>query len=175
MDNAKEIQSWIPLESVKEPFRSRLKALFDEIPSTANPPPHFQLGKRVVTGNSVYLWVSGQVPRIDGAIRYQGVVGLDISVEGARSAARLSLLNLLCIIAAACDGDLSRVSSFVRMTGYVRSASDFSEHARVIDAASEIINIAFGEKGMHVRTAIGVSSLPGNASVELECVVQLTE
>ncbi|WP_050475674.1 RidA family protein [Herbaspirillum rhizosphaerae] len=173
MTDAIAQRQWMPLDEVGEPFRTRLLEVFHDMPRTHAQPAHFDLSNSSDAGNGRQLWISGQVPRFENVVRYQGVVGLDVSIDTACDAARLSLINLLSILAAACGGDLSRVDKFIRLTGYVRSTSDFSEHAKVIDAASEIINAVFGERGRHVRSAIGVASLPGNASVELECVVQL--
>jgi enamine deaminase RidA (YjgF/YER057c/UK114 family) len=166
-------RQWMPLDEVGEPYRSRLLEIYSVFPRTHSQPAHFDLSTDAGTGRVREIWISGQVPRFENEIRYQGVVGLDTPVETAREAARLALANLLSILAAACDGDLGRVDRFVRLTGYIRSTSHFIEHSRVIDAASEILHTLFGARGRHVRSAIGVSSLPGGASVELECVVLL--
>lgn len=173
MTNPAASRQWMPLDEVVEPFRTPLLKIFEEVPRTHSSPVQFDLSTSVDTGAGRQLWISGQVPRFENTVRYQGIVGLDVSVDTACAAARLSLSNLLSILAAACGGDLSRVDNFIRLTGYVRSTSAFTEHAKVIDAASTILNSIFGEKGRHVRSAIGVASLPGAASVELECVVQL--
>lgn len=162
-------RQWMPLDEVAQPHRARLLELFPDMPQRHVPPLHFDLSSQI----DQQLWIAGQVPRFEDEVRYQGVLGLDIDIENARAAARLCLANLLSIVAAACDGDLSRVDRFIRLTGYVRSTSSFIAHAGIIDAASEIINTVFGEPGRHVRSAIGVTSLPGGAAVELECVVQL--
>ena len=166
-------RSWMPLDEVEQPFRSRLLALYDDFPRSHPQPLHFDLSTDVHMGATRQLWISGQVPRFGNSIHYQGTVGLDISVEKARQASRLCLANLLSIVAAACEGELTRVIKFVRLTGYIRSTSDYTEHAKIIDAASEVLNSVFGERGRHVRSAIGVASLPGGAAVELECVVLL--
>lgn len=163
-------RQWMPLAEVDEPFRSRLLGLFGELPGSHVQPAHFDLS---VVADGRQLWIAGQVPRFENTVRHQGVVGLDTSIETAREAARLSLANVLSIVAATCDGDLSRVEQFIRLTGYVRSTSAFGEHARIIDSASEILNAVFGDAGRHVRSAIGVASLPGGAAVELECIVLL--
>jgi enamine deaminase RidA (YjgF/YER057c/UK114 family) len=174
MTEAPPRRQWMPLDEVAEPFCSRLLEVFDEVPRTHVQPVQFDLSTAVDIGNErKQLWIAGQIPRFEDTVRHRGVVGLDVSIESARAAARLSLLNLLSILAAACDGDLSRVDKFIRLTGYVRSTSEFGDHARIIDAASEILNAVFGERGRHVRSAIGVMSLPAGASVELECVVQI--
>lgn len=173
MTETSQARQWMPLDEVAQPHRARLAALFPELPRSHVQPRHFDLSSSVDGAAGRQLWIAGQVPRFEDSVRYQGVLGLDIDVETARAAARLCLANLLSIVAAACDGDLSRVSQFIRLTGYVRSTAAFTEHARVIDAASEILTAVFGESGRHVRSAIGVASLPGGAAVELECVLQL--
>ncbi|WP_167541132.1 RidA family protein [Janthinobacterium agaricidamnosum] len=166
-------RQWMPLHEVSEPFRSRLLEMYPDLPASHVQPLHFELSRISGGGAGQQLWISGQVPRFGPQVRYQGVVGQDISIDMARDAARLALANLLSIIAAACDGDLGRVERVVRLTAYIRGTADFGEHSSVIDAASEILNAVFGERGRHVRSAIGVFSLPNRASVELECVVQL--
>jgi enamine deaminase RidA (YjgF/YER057c/UK114 family) len=160
---------WLPLREVAEPFGSRLAALYPLMPDTFVVPAHFQLS--VLDGD--LLWVSGQVPRFNQDIRYTGIVGQQVSMEQAREAARLCVANFLSIVAAACDGDLGRVTQVVRITGYVRGDADFAAQSEVINAASQVLTALFGAHGRHARSAIGVHSLPGGAAVEVEGVVRL--
>ena len=160
---------WLPLSEVAQPFNSQLQALYPVAPHTFIAPAQFQLSIH----DGELLWVSGQVPRFNEEIRYTGIVGEQLSIEQARDAARLCMANFLSIVAAACDGDLSRVVQVIRITGYVRGASDFGAQSQVIDAASEVLTALFAERGRHARSAIGVHSLPGGAAVEIEGVVRL--
>lgn len=167
--NSESRPQWLPLSEVAEPFNSKLKALYPQAPHTFIKPAQFQLSVH----DGELLWVSGQVPRFNQEIRYTGIVGEQLTIEQARDAARLCMANFLSIVAAACDGDLSRVVQVIRITGYVRGTSDFWAQSQVIDAASEVLTTLFGEQGQHARSAIGVHSLPGGAAVEIEGVVRL--
>ncbi len=120
----------------------------------------------VRTGNLVV--VSGQVPARDGAIAVTGKVGLTVSVEQGREAARLCLVNVLVHLQAACHGDLDRVERVVRLGGFVASPPGFTQHALVMNGASDLAVAVFGEAGRHARSTIGVSALPGDAAVEVE-------
>lgn len=120
------------------------------------------------------LYTSGVLPVQNGIVKHQGAVGSwNVSLEEAQAAAKLALLNGLSLIHQKLDGNLDRVMQVIKLTGYVNSVSTFSEHPKVINAASDLLVEYFGEKGRHVRSAVGVSSLPCNASVELELVVSL--
>jgi len=112
--------------------------------------------------------VSGQVPAVDGAIAITGKVGSEISVEAGQAAARQCLVNVLVHLKAACGGDLDRLVRVVRLGGFVACAPDFTQHAIVMNGASDLAVAVFGEAGRHARSTIGVPSLPGNAAVEVE-------
>jgi enamine deaminase RidA (YjgF/YER057c/UK114 family) len=123
----------------------------------------------VVTGNLVA--VSGQVPAIDGKIAITGKVSWGVSVEQAKEAARLCFINVLVHLKAACDGDLDRVRRVVRLGGFVAAPSEFTQHALVMNGASDLA--VFGEAGRHARTTIGVPSLPADAAVEVEGLFEI--
>jgi enamine deaminase RidA (YjgF/YER057c/UK114 family) len=125
----------------------------------------------VVVGNLVFL--SGQVAREAGKMKYVGKVGKDLSVEQGAEAARLCATNLLAQLKAACGGDLDRVERCVRVSGFVNSAPDFLEHPKVINGASDLLVEVFGERGQHARTAVGVAALPLDSAVEVEAIFQL--
>ena len=126
----------------------------------ANYVPFVRTGELVV--------VSGQVPARDGAIAFTGKVGEDVSVEQGQDAARLCLVNVLTHLRAACEGDLDRVVRVVRLGGFIASPPSFSQHALVMNGASDLAVAVFGEAGRHARSTIGVPALPGNAAVEVE-------
>ncbi len=123
------------------------------------------------SGNLAF--VSGQVPRLDGLNRYVGRVGVEVSVEEAKAAARLCTLNMLAQLSAFLGGDLDRVSGCIRVGGYVNAVPEFGEHPDIINAASDLIVAAFGESGRHARIAVGCGSLPRNVSVEIEGVFEI--
>jgi enamine deaminase RidA (YjgF/YER057c/UK114 family) len=120
----------------------------------------------VRSGNLVV--VSGQVPARDGKIAVTGKVGDTVSVEDGQAAARLCLVNVLVHLRAACDGDLDKVVRVVRLGGFVASPPGFSQHAVVMNGASDLAVAVFGDAGRHARSTIGVPALPGDAAVEVE-------
>jgi enamine deaminase RidA (YjgF/YER057c/UK114 family) len=119
------------------------------------------------------LFVSGQIPRIDGVEHYVGVVGQDISPEDGYKAARLCALNIVARANAALDGDLDRVIACAQLRGFVNAPPDFGGHPAVIDGASDLLVEIFGDKGRHVRTAIGAGSLPRGSSVEVDAIFEV--
>jgi enamine deaminase RidA (YjgF/YER057c/UK114 family) len=125
----------------------------------------------VVTGNLVV--VSGQVPAIDGRIAVTGKVTWGVSTEQAKEAARLCFINVLVHLKAACDGDLDRVRRVVRLGGFIAAPSDFTQHAQVMNGASDLAVAVFGEAGRHARSTIGVPSLPADAAVEVEGIFEI--
>jgi enamine deaminase RidA (YjgF/YER057c/UK114 family) len=97
------------------------------------------------------LFVSGQIPRIDGVEHYVGVVGQDISPEDGYKAARLCALNIVARVNAALDGDLDRVIACAQLRGFVNALADFTAHPAVIDGASDCLVEIFGDNGRHVQ------------------------
>jgi len=118
-----------------------------------------------VTGSLVVI--SGQIPLRDGKIAYTGKVGSDVSIETAQAAARLCFVNLVAQLKAAV-GELDRVTRVVRLGGFIAAGPEFTQHAQVMNGASDLAVEVFAEVGRHARTTIGVPSLPGDASVEVE-------
>lgn len=126
----------------------------------------------VVVGGTVYL--SGQVTRVDGKMKYVGKVGRDLTIEQGQAAARTCALNLLAQLKVACEGDLDRVARCVRLNGYVSCGPEFLEQPKVINGASDLIVEVFGECGKHARTAVGVASLPRDSATEVEAIFLLS-
>lgn len=126
----------------------------------------------VRTGNLVYL--AGQGPRQeDGQYRYIGKVGKDIDLETARKSAELVMLNCLSVLKQEI-GDLDRVKRVVKLLGMVNCTPDFTDQPKVINGASDLLVAAFGDKGRHARSAVGMSSLPLGISVEIEMIVEVS-
>lgn len=119
------------------------------------------------------LFVSGQLPWIDGRIAWPGRVGAEVGLADAVAAARLCALALVAQVREACAGDLDRVAAVVRLGGFVSSASDFFDHAKVVNGASELMVEIFGDAGRHARAAVGCASLPLGAPVEIEGLFQI--
>ena len=126
----------------------------------------------VISGNLIY--VSGQVPLADGKVQMTGIVGEGLSVEQGQEAAKLCAINLIAQAKAACDGDLSRISRVVKLTGFVASPAEFTDHPKVVNGASDLMVEVFGDKGKHARAAVGMSSLPLGVPVEVEAIFELS-
>jgi enamine deaminase RidA (YjgF/YER057c/UK114 family) len=129
--------------------------------------PQFNYVPVVLHGDLAY--VSGQLPKQDGEVRIKGRVGDTVSLETAQEAARICALQALACLAQAL-GSIDCVTRIIRLSGFVASGFDFYQQPAVIDAASELMVQVFGESGRHARSAIGVSALPRNSSVELEVI-----
>jgi enamine deaminase RidA (YjgF/YER057c/UK114 family) len=119
-----------------------------------------------------WIQVSGQLPMQDGRLAVAGTVGSDVSVEQGYEAARLCALSALGHLAQAA-GDLERVR-IVRVGGFVASAPSFTEQPQVVNGASDLLVAVLGDKGRHARAAVGVSSLPRGAAVEVEVLARMT-
>ena len=146
----------------------RLQELGVSLPAPAAPVAAYVPCVR--TGNLVY--VSGQVPLVDGKPSHLGHLGDDVDLEAGRAAARTCAVNVLAALKAEL-GELSRVRRVVKVTGFVASTGGFTDHPKVINAASELFGEAFGDAGRHARAAIGVAALPLGAPVEVEAIVEV--
>ncbi|CCG40455.1 RidA family protein [Magnetospirillum molischianum] len=125
-----------------------------------------------VTSGSL-VFVSGQLPLVDGKVTVSGHLGADVSLEDGQSAARQCAINLLSQARLAAGGDLDRVKRLVRLGGFVASTPDFTDQPKVINGASDLMVAVLGDAGRHSRAAVGVASLPLNAAVEIEAVFEL--
>lgn len=125
----------------------------------------------VRSGNLVHI--SGQVS-VDASGGIKGTVGVDVDLETARAAARLCGVNLLAQMRAACDGDLGRIVRVVKLGGFVQAGPDFFDIPQVINGASDVMVLAFGDAGKHARSAVGVYRLPLNFAVEVDAVVEVS-
>jgi enamine deaminase RidA (YjgF/YER057c/UK114 family) len=125
----------------------------------------------VVTGSLVF--VAGQITLENGEIKYKGRLGESMSVDDGYAAARLCGLNLLAQVRGACAGDLDRVKRVVRLGGFVNSAADFTDQAKVINGASDLMVEVFGDAGRHARAAVGAPSLPLGVSVEVDGIFEI--
>ena len=125
----------------------------------------------VTTGNLAF--VSGQIPMKDGNVIFQGKVPENQSVDSARDAAKICIINGLAQLKANL-GSLDRIVKFVRISGFVNSNSDFIEQPKVINAASDLLVEIFGDMAKHSRIAVGVASLPLNSTVEIDMVVEFS-
>jgi enamine deaminase RidA (YjgF/YER057c/UK114 family) len=148
---------------------SRLKELKLELPKAPAPVANYVPWVR--TGS--LLFVSGQITMGPNGLEYAGAVGRDVSVGDAKRAARLAALNVVAQACAALEGDLDRVRRVVKVTGWVNSATGFTQQPDVVNGASDLFVEIFGDAGCHARAAVGASSLPRNASVEIEAIFEI--
>ncbi|MSQ11900.1 MAG: RidA family protein [Dehalococcoidia bacterium] len=147
---------------------ARLKELGVELPPA--PVPAASYVTYVQVGNLAFL--SGHIPvRADGT-RITGKAGGSLTVDQGYDAARLVALNLLATLKANL-GTLDRVRRVVRVLGMVNSTATFTEHSKVINGCSDLLAQVFGEAGRHVRSAVGMASLPFDVAVEIEAVVEV--
>lgn len=123
----------------------------------------------VKTGNLLY--VSGQIPLQDGKVAFTGKVS-DANIETAQKSAKICVINILAQVKKEL-GDLEKISRFVRLSGFVNSVPEFTQHPKVINAASDLLYEIFGDSGKHTRIAIGVSSLPLDAMTEIDAIVEI--
>jgi enamine deaminase RidA (YjgF/YER057c/UK114 family) len=151
---------------MSDPF-GRLAGLGLALPAVAAPLAAYV--PAVQSGPHVY--VSGQLPFVDGALPATGKVGAEVTPEAARELAGRCALNAL----AAIDGlvGLARVVKVVKVTGFVASAPGFTAQAGVVNGASELLGAVFGEAGRHARSAVGVAELPLGAPIEVELIVEI--
>ena len=148
----------------------RLREIGVTIPNAPSPAANYLPFTR--TGNLVF--VSGQVPFVDGKLEVTGTVGKNASVEEAQDQAKICAINLIAQVKVACDGDLDRVVKVVKLGAFVASAKDFFNQPVVVNAASDLMVQAFGENGRHARFAVGTNALPLNCLVEIDGVFEIS-
>lgn len=152
---------------------ARLTQLGITLPEAAAP-----LGNYVAwvkTGTLVF--VSGQLPiQSNGRLAFTGRIAYEhLTVEQGIEAARLCAINMLAQVKAACGGDLDKVVRVVRLGGFVACDRDFMHHPHVINGASDLMVDVFGDAGRHTRAAVGCSSLPLHAPVEIDAVFEVAD
>ncbi len=119
------------------------------------------------------LFISGQLS-VDSNGRFiKGKVGKDIDLKKGQEAAKLCAINIIAQAKKACSGDLEKISSCIKLTGFVNSSDEFIDQPKIINGASELISAVFGENGKHTRAAISVNSLPLGVSVEIDAIFEL--
>lgn len=150
-------------------IEARLVELGIELPQAAAAVANYV--PYVIDGGQV--WIAGQVPFWNGAVKYTGSVGDAVSLDDAVDAARVCALNILAQAKAAL-GDLDRVTRIVKLGGFVNAVPGFTDHPKVINGASDLMVEIFGDKGMHARSAVGAAGLPLGVPVEIDAVIAFT-
>lgn len=147
---------------------ARLHELGLHLPDVAKPLASYVPAIR--TGNLIF--VSGQLPFVDGRMPLEGKVGQEVDAEQARGLAQAAALNAVAA-AANLAGGLEQIKRVVKLTGYVASVPGFTDQPEVINGASDLLTYVFHDEGQHARAAVGVPVLPRNATVEVELIVEV--
>ena len=119
------------------------------------------------------LFVSGQISINENGELIKGKIGKDLNTDQGYNAAKRCALSIVAQVKKACDNDLSKVKSCVKLTGFVNSTEDFTDQPKVINGASDLIASIFGDAGMHSRAAVSTNSLPLGVSVEVDAIFEL--
>jgi enamine deaminase RidA (YjgF/YER057c/UK114 family) len=146
----------------------RIEELGIKLPEMSPPGAMYIPVKQI--GNA--LFISGQVPFVNGVMQYPGHVGEDITLEQAQEAARICIINMLAAVHYYL-GDLDKVKNVVKVQAFVNSKTGFDQQHIVVNAASQLLYDVFGEAGRHARTAVGTNQLPMNAPVEIEAIFEV--
>ena len=150
-------------------FEDKIKELQIELPEAKAPVGSYVATKMV----GKLLYISGQISMNSKGELIKGKVGKDLTTDEAYKAAERCGLSIVAQVKKACDGDLSKVKSCVKLTGFVNSTEDYIEQPKVVNGASDLIASIFGEAGMHTRAAVSANSLPLGVSVEVDAIFEL--
>ena len=140
-----------------------------DLPAAASPVGAYVAFKKLDN----FLYISGQLPISKEGELTKGKVGEDINLEEGQKAAKLCAINIIAQAKKAMNGDLSKIKNCVKITGFVNSKDDFTDQPKVINPASELLALAFGESGKHTRAAVSVNSLPLGVSVEIDAIFEI--
>ena len=119
------------------------------------------------------LFVSGQISIDENGQLIKGKVGKELDTEAGYNAAKRCALSIIAQVKKACDNDLSKVRSCIKLTGFVNSTDEFTDQPKIINGASDLIAAVFGDSGMHTRAAVSTNSLPLGVSVEVDAIFEL--
>ena len=150
-------------------FEKKIQELKIKLPE-AKPPVGSYVATKII-GN--LLFISGQISIAENGDLIKGKIGKDLSTEQGYEAAKRCGLSIVAQAKVACDGDLSKIKSCIKLTGFVNSTEDFTEQPKVINGASDLIATIFGDAGMHTRAAVSTNSLPLGVSVEVDAIFEL--
>ena len=150
-------------------FEDKIKELNIKLPEAKAPVGSYVATK--IIGNLLYI--SGQISMNSQGELIKGKVGKDLSTEEAYKAAERCGLSIVAQAKKACNNDLSKIKSCIKLTGFVNSTDDFIEQPKVINGASDLIASIFGDAGMHTRAAVSTNSLPLGVSVEVDAIFEL--
>ena len=150
-------------------FQKKIEELKILLPE-AKPPVGSYVATKI-SGN--LLFISGQISIDKNSNLIKGKIGKDLSLEEGYKAAERCGLSIISQAKVACNGDLSKIKSCIKLTGFVNSTDDFTDQPKVINGASDLIATVFGDAGMHTRAAVSTNSLPLGVSVEVDAIFEL--
>ena len=150
-------------------FNDKIKELGLTLPDARDPVGSYVASKIV----GKMLFISGQISTAADGELIKGKIGRELKTEDGYEAAKRCGLNIVSQVKKACNDDLSKVKSCVKLTGFVNSTEDFVEQPKVINGASDLIASIFGDSGMHTRAAVSTNSLPLGVSVEVDAIFEL--
>ena len=150
-------------------FEEKIKELKIELPEAKAPVGSYVASK--ISGN--LLFISGQISISNSGDLIKGKLGRELKTEEGYEAAKRCGLSIVAQVKKACSGDLSKIKSCIKLTGFVNSTEDFIEQPKVINGASDLIASVFGDAGMHTRAAVSTNSLPLGVSVEVDAIFEL--
>ena len=150
-------------------FEDKIRELNLELPEARDPVGSYVASKIV----GKMLFISGQISISDKNELIKGKIGKELKTEDGYEAAKRCGLSIISQVKKACNNDLSKIKSCIKLTGFVNSTEDFIEQPKVINGASDLIVSVFGDNGMHTRAAVSVNSLPLGVSVEVDAIFEL--
>ena len=150
-------------------IEDNLKKLNIILPAATPPVGSYVAAKQI--GNIIYI--SGQISNDDKGNLIKGKIGKDLNTEDGYDAAKRCGLNIIAQVKKLCGGDLNKIKSCIKLTGFVNSIDDYTDQPKVINGASELMVAVFGEKGRHTRAAISVNSLPLGVAVEIDAIFEV--
>ena len=151
-------------------IEENIKKLKINLPEPKDPVGSYVASKLV----DKLLYISGQISMDEKGNLIKGKIGKDLSVDQGYEATKRCGLGIISQVKKACNGDLSKIKTCVKLTGYVNSTDDFGEQPKVINGASEIITKVFENKGLHTRAAVSTNSLPLNVAVEVDAIFEIS-
>ena len=150
-------------------FEKKINELGLTLPEAKAPVGNYVATKTV----NKMLFISGQISINENGELIKGKVGKDLDTEAGYNAAKRCALSIVAQVKKACNDDLSKVKSCVKLTGFVNSTDDFTDQPKIINGASDLIASIFGDAGMHTRAAVSTNSLPLGVSVEVDAIFEL--
>ena len=150
-------------------FKNKITELGIKLPDPKAPVGNYVATKII----GKMLFISGQISIDENGELIKGKVGKDLNTDAGYEAAKRCAISIISQVNKACENDLSKVKSCLKLTGFVNSTDDFIDQPKVINGASDLVVSIFGEAGMHTRAAVSTNSLPLGVSVEVDAIFEL--